>query len=101
MEIGNLQEFKEQQMGKVKMRAEERKKIQKGVNQMRAMIEAQSMETFFKECDTVGRPSNTDKTESKNTGNEGKESRKTDVQTEMEKMLAAAGKGLNLSSKVV
>ena len=49
MEIGNLQAFKEQQMGKVKMRAEEKKKIQKGVNQMQAMIDAQNMGTLMKE----------------------------------------------------
>lgn len=101
MEIGNLQEFREQQMGKVKMRAEEKKKIQKGINQMQAMIDAQNMETLMKECDTVGRPSNAEKTEKKDTRSESGEGKKTDPQTEMEKMLSTASKGLNLINKAV
>ncbi|NBH28348.1 hypothetical protein D3Z60_21940 [Lachnospiraceae bacterium] len=101
MEIGNLQAFKEQQMGKVKMRAEEKKKIQKGVNQMQAMIDAQNMGTLMKECDTVGRPSDAEKTERKGTQSESRDGRKTDPQTEMEKMLSTASKGLDLISKTV
>ncbi|MDE6204437.1 MAG: hypothetical protein K2G19_13290 [Lachnospiraceae bacterium] len=101
MQIGNLQEFKEQQMGKVKMRAEEKKKIQKGINQMQAMIDAQNMETLMKECSTVGRPSNADKTGGKDAQSENRDGKKTDPQTEMEKMLSTASKGLNLINKAV
>lgn len=100
MEIGNLQAFKEQQMGKVKC-GRRKKKIQKGVNQMQAMIDAQNMGTLMKECDTVGRPSDAEKTERKGTQSESRDGRKTDPQTEMEKMLSTASKGLDLISKTV
>lgn len=101
MEIGNLQEFKEQQMGKVKMRAEEKKKIQKGVNQMQALIDAQNMETLMKECDTVGRPSDAEKTKGKDAQSENKDGRKTDPQTEMEKMVSTTARGLHAIVKAV
>ena len=50
MQIGNLQEFQQQQLSKVEKRKKEEEKIKKGIYQMHVMVNDQIMETFTKEC---------------------------------------------------
>lgn len=97
MEIGNMQEFRAQQLDKVRRRKEEEKRIKKGIYQMHVMVDNQCMETFEKEHKKVE-----EKVENAQTGEKGpegktKEGKKKDIRTEMEKMLAAAGKNVSLN----
>ncbi len=101
MKIGNAQNFTEKQMSKVEQRKEEEKKIKKGIYQMQVMLDSQSMETLMKECDKAEAKRSGEKTERKDTGTESKESKKTDAQTEMEKMLSTARKAASLTNAVV
>ncbi len=100
MQIGNMQEFRQQQLDKVRKRKEEEKKIKKGIYQMHAMVDSQCMETFDKEHKKVEENAGNAKNE---TGSEGKtkENKKKDIQTEIEKMLAAGRKAINLSQMQV
>ncbi|MDE7445502.1 MAG: hypothetical protein K2N15_07365 [Lachnospiraceae bacterium] len=100
MLIGNMTEFREQQLGKVEKRKKEDERIRKGVYQMHAMIEAQSTETFFKECDKTAKQNDTEKAESEKADAKG-EGRKTDVKTEIEKMLSVGSRFINLNSQTV
>lgn len=100
MQIGNMKEFREQQLGKVEKRKKEDERIRKGVYQMHAMIEAQSAETFFKECDKTEKQNDTEKAESEK-ADANREEKKTDVKTEIEKMLSVGSKFMNLSSQTV
>lgn len=97
MEIGNMQEFRAQQLDKVRKRKEEDKKIKKGIYQMHVMVDSQCMETFDKEHKKVEEKAG-DVNKGEN-GSEGKtkENKKKDVQTEIEKMLAAGRKAVSLS----
>ena len=90
MQIGNMQEFRQQQLDKVRKRKEEEKKIKKGIYQMHAMIDSQCMEKVEEKAQDVknGEGSLEGKT---------KENKKKDIQTEIEKMLAAGRKAINLS----
>lgn len=101
MEIGNIKEFKEQQLGKVEKRKKEDQKIKKGIYQMQVMIDAQDMETFTKERERAERRTSreTARTDKPDAGN--KESKRTDARTEMEKMLSAGSKFIHMNSKIV
>ena len=101
MQIGNMQEFREQQMGKVKKRMEEEKKIKKGIYQMQVMIDAQSQETFDKECKRTEKQNPGQKTEGEKSDTKRREAKKLDAQTEMEKMLSVGRKFISMNSQVV
>lgn len=101
MEIGNMKEFREQQLGKVEKRAKEEKRIKKGIYQMHAMIEAQSTETFFKECDKTAKQTDGEKAKDENTDAQRRENKKKDVKTEIEKMLSVGSRFANLNSQSV
>lgn len=101
MKIGNVQNFMEKQMSKVEQRKEEEKQIKKGIYQMQVMLDSQCMETLIKECDRAEAKRGDGKKGSEETGTESKEGKKTDAQTEMEKMLSAARKGIALNHAVV
>ena len=101
MKIGNVQNFMEKQMSKVEQRKEEEKKIKKGIYQMQVMLDSQCMETLMKECDKAEAKRTNEKKGSEDTSNESKENKRTDAQTEMEKMLSAARKGIALNNAVV
>lgn len=101
MKIGNAQNFMEKQMSKVEQRKEEEKKIKKGIYQMQVMLDSQCMETLMKECDKSEAKRDGEKKGSEESGTESKESKRTDAQTEMEKMLSAARKGIALNNAVV
>lgn len=101
VEIGNVQDFMGGQKSKVAQRAEEEKQIKKGIYQMKAMIASQTMETLMEESDKAaerkgGEPKETESTEPKSEKN-----KKTDVQTEMEKMISTAGQKAVLNKLVV
>ncbi len=101
MVIGNMQEFREQQMGKVKKREEEEKRIKKGIYQMHVMIDAQSQETFDKECKKTEKQNPGLKEEREKSDLRRRETKKTDAQTEMEKMLSVGRKFLSMNSQTV
>lgn len=97
MEIGNMQEFRLQQLDKVRKRKEEEKRIKKGIYQMHVMVDNQCMETFDREHKKVEEKA--ENVKNGENGSEGKtrENKKKDIQTEIEKMLAAGRMGINLS----
>lgn len=101
MKIGNIQSFMENQMSKVEQRKEEEKKIKKGIYQMQVMLDSQCTETLMKECDKAEAKRTGGKKGSEDTGTESKEEKRTDAQTEMEKMLSTARKVIALNSAVV
>ncbi len=95
MQIGNVREMQEFLSGqnlKVKQREEEMKRVKKAVYQMHAMIESQSMETLDKETDRSKQRVEESGNQEKAASVEKKGRKKTDVNTQMEKMLSAAGK---------
>lgn len=100
MQIGNMDAFRAQQLTKVEKRKKEDERIRKGVCQMHAMIEAQSTETFLKEHDKVEKQPEQEKTETEK-AETGKEGKKTDVKTEIEKMLSVGARFANLHSQTV
>ncbi|MDE5910150.1 MAG: hypothetical protein K2H52_15615 [Lachnospiraceae bacterium] len=100
MQIGNMDDFRQQQLGKVEKRKKEDERIRKGVYQMHAMIEAQSTETFFKECDKTEKQPEQEKSETEKAEAK-KDGRKTDVKTEIEKMLSVGARFANLNSQTV
>lgn len=94
MVIGDMQEFRQQQLAKAEKRKKEDEKIKKGIYQMHVMVEGQCMDTFTKECEkngTAGTKAGEGETES---GAE--ENKKTDVRTEMERMFAAGSRNAGL-----
>lgn len=90
MQIGSMQEFMGQQQSKVERRAEEMKKIKKGIYQMQAMIDSQSMETLLKECEKNDKKNVETKEDSEKADVKEQESVMTDPQAEMEKMMFRA-----------
>ena len=53
--IGDIQEFKQQQLSKVERRKKEEEKIKKGIYQMHVMVEGQCMDTLTEECEKGGK----------------------------------------------
>lgn len=100
MQIGNMDEFRRQQLGKVEKRKKEDERIRKGVYQMHAMVEAQSTETFLKERDKIEKQPEQERIETEKAEAK-KEGRKTDVKTEIEKMLSVGARFANLNSQTV
>lgn len=88
MKIGNMDEFKAGQLGKVKMRKEEEKKIKKGIYQMHVMVESECMETLTKEQKKAESKKEDAKTEKESTNTQQVNEKKTDLQTEMEKLIS-------------
>ncbi len=101
MEIGNIQEFRQQQLDKVRKRKEEEKKIKKGIYQMHVMVEDQCMETFDREHKKVEEKAQDVKNGEGGLEGNTKENKKKDIQTEIEKMLAAGRKAISLSQAQV
>lgn len=101
MEIGNMQEFRQQQLDKVRKRKEEEKKIKKGIYQMHVMVEGQCMETFDREHKKVEEKAQDVKNGEGGLEGNTKENKKKDIQTEIEKMLAAGRKAISLSQAQV
>ena len=95
MQIGDMQQFMGQQQSKVERRAEEMKKIKKGIYQMQVMLDSQNEETLLKESKKMDK--NAEKI-SKNKDESGKkevkgQDEKLSEQLEvMEKMMAGARK---------
>lgn len=87
MQIGDIQQFMREQQIKVEQRQKEMKEIKKGIYQMQAMIDSQSMETLMKECEKNDKKTVDTKTESEKTASEKPEQKKTDIKAEMEKMM--------------
>lgn len=100
MVIGDMKAFREQQMGKVEKRKKEDERIRKGVYQMHAMVEAQAAETFCKEYDQTGKQTDNEKVESEKEDAK-REGRKTDVKTEIEKMLSVGSRFANMNRQIV
>ncbi len=87
MQIGSMEEFMGQQMSKVERRAEEMKKIKKGIYQMQTMIDSQSMETLLKECEKNDKKNVETKGKEEGAETNGSKKGMTDPQAEMERML--------------
>ncbi len=88
MKIGNIQEFKEAQLGKVERRKQEEKQIKKGIYQMQMLIDCQSTEIFDKESERSKERTEASQAENKETGTQKQEHKKTDIHTEMKKMMS-------------
>lgn len=96
MQIGDMQQFKQSQLSKVERRKQEEKRIKKGIYQMQMLIDCQNMETFDKEAQKSKERTELSRMEQEKAESQGQERKKTDVQTEMEKMLSVAGKSMNI-----
>lgn len=92
MPIGNIDEFKAGQMDKVKRRKEEEKKIKQGVYQMHVMVEGECMETLTEEQKKAESKKDNAGAREKGAETEQKNEKKTDVQSEVEKLLAMGSK---------
>ncbi|MBD5395570.1 MAG: hypothetical protein HDR71_15215 [Lachnospiraceae bacterium] len=94
MPVGaDMDQFKQSQLGKVERRKEEDKKIKKAMYQMKMMIDCQNMETFDKERERVEAKTEKAQTKSsKETATRKPNGKETDMSTEMERMLAKAGR---------
>lgn len=88
MKIGNIQEFKEAQLGKVERRKQEEKQIKKGIYQMQMLIDCQSTEIFDKESERSKERTEASRAENKETGTQKQEHKKADIHTEMKKMMS-------------
>ncbi|MCM1127453.1 MAG: hypothetical protein NC429_13395 [Lachnospiraceae bacterium] len=100
VEIGNVQSFMGGQESKAAKRAEEEKQIKKGIYQMKAMIASQTMETLMEESDKAAERKGREPKETAGTESKSEKNKKTDVQTEMEKMISTAGQKA-VSNKLV
>ncbi len=90
MRIGNIQEFKESQMGKVLRRREEEKQIKKGIYQVQMMIDCQNAETLDEETKKSRERTESSRTAESEKEPQGQEHKKTDIHTEMKKMMSVA-----------
>jgi len=88
MIIGNIQEFKESQLGKVERRKQQDKQIKKGIYQMQMLIDCQNMETLDKESEKSKERTEISRSEGKKTETPKQEQKKTDIHTEMKKMMS-------------
>ncbi len=88
MNIGNIQEFKESQLGKVERRKQQDKQIKKGIYQMQMLIDCQNMETFEKESEKSKERTEISRSEGQKTETPKQEQKKTDVHTEMKRMMS-------------
>lgn len=101
VEIGSVQDFMGGQKSKVEQRAEEERQIKKGIYQMKAAIASQTMETLMEESDKAAERKGRKPEETESTESESEKNKKTDVQTEMEKMISTAGQKAALNKLVV
>ncbi len=91
MLIGDYKEFKQGQLNKVERCKKEAERIKKGVYQMHVMVENECTETLDKEQQQA--QEKVERTDKDGQGNEKKQKTyKTDLNGEMEKMLAAANR---------
>lgn len=98
MGIGNIKEFQQSQMGKVERRKEEEKQIKKGIYQTKMMIQSQTTEIFDKERERSRARTELSREEAEQAKTKEQTRRKTDVHTEMKKMLSTAPK--NIAMKI-
>ena len=99
--MGELREFKQQQLSKVERRKKEDEKIRKGVSQMHSMIQSSCMETLDEEAKKSKERSSSEKVQSENTSEGEKKNgrdKKTDGKAEMEKMMSM---GLRNASRIM
>ena len=96
MQIGDMQQFRENQLLKVERRKQEEKQIKKGIYQMQMMIDCQNMETFDKEAEKSKERTEVSRMEQKRAESQDQEHKKTDVHTEMEKMMSVVGKSITM-----
>lgn len=99
--IGDIQEFKQQQLSKVERRKKEEEKIKKGIYQMHVMVEGQCMDTLTEECEKGGKGTAGTKVKDTQDSASKKDGAKTDPHTEMERMFAAGRRATGmLNSKI-
>lgn len=98
MKIGNIEEFKAGQLGKVEKRKQEDKRIKQGIYQMHAMVESECMETLIKERENAQSQNEDTRTEKEGTNTEQGDEKKTDIQMEIEKLLFMGSKHYNTIS---
>ncbi len=101
MQIGDLREFKQQQLTKVEKRKKEDERIRKGVSQMHSMIQSSCMETLDEEAKRSRERTSPEKAENDSAGEDGSKSgrdKKSDSRTEMEKMMSM---GLRNASRIL
>lgn len=94
MDIGNIRDFKQSQLTKVEQRKEEEKLIKKGVYQTKMMIQNQNMETLDKEMKRSQDRTQLSRSEAEKTNTQQQTRKKTDVHTEMKKMLSVTPKNI-------
>ena len=98
--MGEMREFKQQQLSKVEKRKKEDEKIRKGVSQMHSMIQSSCMETLDEET-KKSRERVSERVTNENKGESGEKpgkDKKTDGKAEMEKMMAM---GLRNASRIL
>ncbi|MDE7046622.1 MAG: hypothetical protein K2P25_01335 [Lachnospiraceae bacterium] len=98
MGIGNIKEFQQSQMTKVARRKEEEKQIKKGIYQTKMMIQSQTTEIFDKEREKSRERTELSREEAGQAKTKEQARRKTDVHTEMKKMLSTAPR--NIAMKI-
>ncbi len=96
MNIGNIREFQQSQMSKVERRKEEEKLIKKGVYQTKMMIRSQNMETLDEESKKSKERTELSRTKNQEAATKEQTRKKTDVHTEMKKMLSVSPKNIAL-----
>lgn len=94
----NIREFQQSQLGKVERRKQEEKQIKKGIYQTKMMIQGQNMETFEKESERSKARTELSRSEAKESRAKEQTRKKTDVHTEMKKMLSVTPK--NIAMKI-
>ncbi len=98
--MGELREFKQQQLSKVEKRKKEDERVRKAVAQMHSMIQSSCMETLDEET-KKSRERVSERVTNDNKGESGEKSgkdKKTDGKAEMEKMMAM---GLRNASRIL
>ena len=98
--MGEMREFKQQQLSKVEKRKKEDEKIRKGVSQMHSMLQSSCMETLDEET-KKSRERVSERVTNENKGESGEKpgkDKKTDGKAEMEKMMAM---GLRNASRIL
>ncbi len=92
MQIGDMRQFLQNQQSKVQRRKEEEKQTKKAVYQMQALIEGQCMETLEKETDRSRERVKLTQEKGQGKDSRNQNGKKTDANTEMQKMLSMAGR---------
>lgn len=100
MKIGDLQEFQQGQLSKVERRKREEKQIKKGIYQTQVMIDCQNMETLEKESERSRERTELSRQKSSEAQVQKQGKKRTDVHTEMKKMMSVAKPNLNKAENI-